>query len=196
MNFDEVRALDARAVRLSVELVRQSTVTDLRRPTPCAGWDLGALLGHMAAQHRGFAAAARGKGADLGAWEVSTAGEVADPVAAYEAAAADVTEAFAAVEGAEWLFALPEFGTGAEFPAGQAVGFHLLDYVVHGWDVAAALDVPFAPAPDLVAAVLPIAQSVPPQTPAFAPPLAEPAEASALARLLARLGREPREGDR
>lgn len=193
INFDRIRDLDARAVRLSAGLVRQSTVTDLRRPTPCAGWDLAALIGHMTAQHRGFAAAARGAGADPAVWEV-TADD--DPVAAHEAAAADVVSAFAAATGPEQPFALPEFGTGLSFPASRAVGFHLLDYVVHAWDVAAALGLPFDPAPDLVAAVLPIARAVPPDSPAFAAALPLPPGGGPLTELLTRLGRAPRATDR
>lgn len=188
-DFDRLRALDTRAVALSTGLVRQSTVTDLRRPTPCAGWDLDALLAHMTAQHRGFAAAARGRGADPAAWETTAD---ADPVAAYAAAAADVTSAFAAARSAEQPFTLPEFRTGPDFPARQAVGFHFLDYVVHAWDVAATLGLPFAPEPDLVAAALPIALAVSPDSPAFAAALPLPAGAGPLAHLLTRLGRDPR----
>jgi hypothetical protein len=33
-------------------------------------------------------------------------------------------------------FALPEIMPGVEFPGAQAVSFHFIDYVVHGWDVA------------------------------------------------------------
>ena len=31
---------------------------------------------------------------------------------------------------------LPEIRDGMRFPAETAIGFHFLDYVVHGWDVA------------------------------------------------------------
>ncbi|NUP44407.1 MAG: TIGR03086 family protein, partial [Streptomyces sp.] len=79
IEWSRVRDLDARAVRLSAELVRQSTVADLHRPTPCAGWDLADLLGHMTAQHRGFAAAARGAGGEAAAWVVTAE---PDPAAA------------------------------------------------------------------------------------------------------------------
>src|SRR5690348_12552631 len=116
-DLDRVLDLDARAVRLSTGLVRASTVADLRRPTPCAGWDLADLLAHMTAQHRGFAASARGAGGDPAAWAVT---EAADPVAAYEAAAADACAAFATVSDAEQPFALPEFTTASTFPAVRA----------------------------------------------------------------------------
>ncbi|MFI0724389.1 TIGR03086 family metal-binding protein [Streptomyces sp. NPDC021224] len=187
--MERLRDLDARAVRLSTGLVRESTVADLRRPTPCEGWDLADLLGHMTAQHRGFAAAARGAGGEAAVWAVA---QDADPVAAYEAAAADVVTAFAAVDDPEQPFTLPEFSTGPDFPARLAVGFHFLDYVVHAWDVAVTLGVPFTPDADLVEAALPIALAVPPASPVFADPLPAAPDADPLTRVLTWLGRSPR----
>ncbi|TDU73912.1 hypothetical protein [Streptomyces sp. KS 21] len=43
----------------------------------------------------------------------------------------------------------------------RAIGFHFLDYVVHTCDAARALDLPFAPDPDILDAALPIALAVP-----------------------------------
>lgn len=192
IDLDRVRELDAQAVRLSTGLVRQSTVADMRRPTPCAGWNLGDLLGHMTAQHRGFAAAARGAGGERAAWAVI---ETATPVTDHEAAAVDVTAAFAGVTGAEVPFVLPEFPAGRPFPAAQAIGFHFLDYVVHAWDVAAALDLPFAPDTGLLEAALPLALAVPPTSTAFAGPLPAPEDAGPLVRILSALGRTPRPRD-
>ncbi|NUS12522.1 MAG: TIGR03086 family protein, partial [Streptomyces sp.] len=118
-----------------------------------------------------------------------------DPAAAYAPAAADVVAAFAGVTGPDQPFVLPEFGTDTPFPAARAMGFHLLDYVVHAWDVAAALDLPFTPDADLVAAALPIALAVPPTSPAFADPLPAGEGGGPLARVLTTLGREPRPQD-
>ncbi|SHN21563.1 TIGR03086 family metal-binding protein [Actinacidiphila paucisporea] len=188
-NLERIRALDAEAVRLSAGLVRQTTVADLARDTPCAGWDLADLLAHMTAQHHGFAAAARGSGGDLAAWAPAPA---ADPIAAYAAAADDVIAAFADVTDGGRPFALPEFATDRGFPAAQAIGFHFLDYVVHAWDVATALGVPFTPDADLLDAALPLALAVPPTTTAFAPPLPTPPAADPLARILTKLGRAVR----
>ena len=81
----DLRPADAIAVRASVSVVAQSTPADLDRPTPCAGWDLAALLAHMTAQHRGFAAAAAGHGGDLALWQPVPLGT--DPVRAYADAA-------------------------------------------------------------------------------------------------------------
>src|SRR5215510_10184516 len=107
MSFDEIREWDRRAVQRSVGLVDAVTERDLSRPTPCGDWTLAELLGHLTAQHRGFAAAARGQGEDLAEW----AAPVGDPVALYRHHAQDVVVAFAAVEGPDAPFALPEITT-------------------------------------------------------------------------------------
>src|SRR5215470_10214392 len=86
--------LDGRVVRATVGLVSQAGPADLARPTPCAGWTLGDLIGHMTAQHYGWIAAAAGHGADLSCWQPGP--PAADPVREYAAAARRVLEAFGA----------------------------------------------------------------------------------------------------
>lgn len=195
MQMIDLRPEDARAVRLSVAVVTKVAPGDLGRATPCAEWTLGDLIAHMTAQHHGFAAAARGHGDDPGVWAPGPLG--GDPVAAYVAAADDVLAAFAASGVPERTFALPEFGPGAVFPGAQAIGFHLIDYVVHAWDAARALGLPLELDDDLAAAALPIAAAVPGgdyrRAPgaAFRPELPAPQEASALDRIVAMLGRSP-----
>ncbi|AIA07789.1 TIGR03086 family metal-binding protein [Streptomyces noursei] len=196
--LDRLRRLDARAVRDSVALVNRLAPGDLARPTPCAGWDLAALLAHLTAQHHGFAAAALGRGGDLTHWAVRPLGDDAGVAAMrYRLAAEDVLAAFATVSDPDRPFALPEFTTDRTFPAVQAVGFHLIDYVVHGWDLARSLDLRYDPDPELLAAALPIAQAVPDGAArlapgsSFRPGLPAEADAGALDRILAMLGRSP-----
>ena len=194
MSFDEIRDGDRRAVRRSVELVDTVTASDLTRPTPCGDWTLAELIGHLTAQHRGFAAAARGEGADLTHWSVPEPGPGA--VEAYRVAADEVVAAFAAI-GPDTPFTLPEITTRMSFPARRAIGFHLIDYVVHSWDLARSLDVPVDLDDDLVQAALPIAVAVPngPERreagSAFAPALDLPPASSTLDEILLRLGRSP-----
>jgi hypothetical protein len=73
----DLRAPDAVAVRNSVAVVAQVTAADLGRPTPCAAWDLRALLAHMTVQHLGFAAAAEGNGASPDIWRPWSPGSAA-----------------------------------------------------------------------------------------------------------------------
>ena len=64
----DIRPHHRSAVLQSIDVVNTVTPADLDRSTPCAGWTLATLLDHMTVQHRGFAAAARGKGADAAIW--------------------------------------------------------------------------------------------------------------------------------
>jgi uncharacterized protein (TIGR03086 family) len=195
MTASDIRELDRRAVLASVEVVSKVTADDLGRATPCADWTLGALLAHMTAQHLGFAEAAEGNGADLSAW---TARPLAvDPVRAYAEAAERVIRSFGGERVMDREFLLPEISTRITFPAAQAIGFHTIDYVVHGWDVARALGLPFAVDDELEQAALKIAQAVPdgerrllPGT-AFQPGVPSPPDASVLDRIVAMLGRSP-----
>src|SRR5436305_15086311 len=118
----DIRDMNTLAVRDSMDVVKQVQATDLTRPTPCAGWTLADLLGHMTVQHRGFAAAARGDGAELAHWEFAPAGD--DAVEQYLAASEDVLAAFAALDDAlESVFDLPEFKiVPPRFPARTAIG--------------------------------------------------------------------------
>jgi uncharacterized protein (TIGR03086 family) len=191
IEFGELLAFDRAAVEHSITLIDPVTPADLSRTTPCTGWDLAGLIAHMTAQHRGFAAAAAGRGADPAPWKALPA---ADPVAEYRQAARDVLTAFATAGDA--VFTMPEIAP-RTVPAPMAVGFHLVDYLVHSWDVAVARGVTFTPEPDLVAATLPIALAVPddgqrlsPEFP-FRPAVAVPDGASPFERLLAALGRDP-----
>ncbi|MFD3533942.1 TIGR03086 family metal-binding protein [Streptomyces sp. NPDC058664] len=146
-----------------------------------------------AAQHHGFEAAARGDGLNPAHWEVSPAG--GDAPARYGEAAERVVAAFAAVDGPDAAFGLPGFSRDRTFRADRAIGFRLLDYVVHGWDVARSLDLPYAPGPDILAVALPIAEAVPSGEARTAPgspsrPESPPAAgAYPLDRILATLGR-------
>jgi uncharacterized protein (TIGR03086 family) len=155
----DVRDLDRRAVLDSAAFVARVTPPDLARPTPCEGWTLRDLLLHMAAQHRGFADAAAGGGTDLETWQPRL--DAADPVAEYQASVDVVIDAFAAPGVIDRRFRLAEFGAEATFPAEQAMGFHLVDYVVHAWDVARTLGQDYRPDDDVAEAALAVALAVP-----------------------------------
>lgn len=195
MNNDEVPdvvRLDAEAVWASAELVSGIATADLGRPTPCAGWTLADLLAHMTSQHRGFAAAAAGDGADPAHW----ADQSAMP-ADYLKAADEVRAAFAAEGVLDRTFCILPISATARFPARRAIGFHLVDYVTHGWDVARTLGQPYKLPQDVLDAALRVAIAVPDgearQTPdaSFAPRVPGHDQAPTLDRIVALLGRRP-----
>ncbi len=183
----------------SVDLVSLVTADDMTLATPCVGWNLADLLAHMTVQHRGFAAAARGDGNDEAVWQIDSvaAAVAADPAGAYAEAAAEVLDAFVGADVLDGEFALPEFGPGAMFPAAMAIGFHYVDYVVHGWDVARTLGQSFELPSDVVAAALPLALVVPDgdfrtmDNAPFGPAIPSTDPAGDLDRILAYLGRSP-----
>jgi uncharacterized protein (TIGR03086 family) len=180
------------AVRATATLAAQATPADLNRATPCSEWNLGDLLAHMTAQHRGFAAAAAGHGADPAAWRKTD-----NPLAEYAEAADQVIAAFARDGVFDRGFMLPELAADRPIPGRLAIGFHLVDYVVHGWDVARALDLPFTLPDDVLAAALQIARAVPDGAErlapgaAFAPSLPVPSGAESLTEIITLLGRSP-----
>jgi uncharacterized protein (TIGR03086 family) len=195
-NVTDIRVLDRRAVTASVAIAKRAARADLDRPTPCAGWTLRDLLEHMTVQHRGFRAACLGQRAGLEAWRPRPLGD--DPVAAYECAADAVIAAFAADDVLERTFLLPEISTTIEFPATRAIGFHFIDYVVHGWDVARTLGEDYLLDDELAPAALAIAEAVPNGAERTRPSSAfRPARqtiapsTAALDRILLHLGRAP-----
>ncbi|MGW5374914.1 TIGR03086 family metal-binding protein [Nocardia sp. NPDC003999] len=188
-----LRDRHARSVRLSVDVVDRVRPDALDAETPCAGWRLRDLLEHMITQNHGFAAAARGS-EDLDVWTVRAS---ADPVADYRASADDVLAAFAAEDVLERSLLLPEILPDQGIPAVRVIGFHLVDSVVHAWDVARSIGETITPDPDVAEAALAIALAVPdgPERSvpgaAFAPALSVPEHTPTLDRILSLLGRAP-----
>lgn len=194
----DIRALHHRAVSNTVTLVNSVTVADLGAATPCAHWTLADLLTHMTAQHRGFAAAARGLGDDPAVWRAEAVRDAiaTNPGTTYADAARDVLTAFADNAVLDAPFALAEFGPHAVFPGAVAIGFHFVDYVVHGWDVAQSLGVAYALPDEVIDAVEPLALAVPDgdgrdgEESPFARAVTG-ASATKLDRVLRHLGRNP-----
>jgi uncharacterized protein (TIGR03086 family) len=186
------RKADATAVQATEALVASISAADLDRPTPCADWDLRALLVHMTAQHREFAAAAVGRRPE----EADSRPDRQDPIAGYARSAAGVLSAFAPDDVLDRPFRLPEAGD-RPLPGRMVIGFHLVDFVVHGWDVAAAMGLPWELPADVLEAALPIARAVPdgderrlPGAP-FAPAVPAPGEPTPMIEILTLLGRSP-----
>ncbi|MCX5108779.1 TIGR03086 family metal-binding protein [Streptomyces sp. NBC_00378] len=192
---EKVRELDRRAVLRSAEIVALARDDQWDAPTPCGGWSLRRLLAHMAAQHLGFAAAAGGGPVDEAVWQETP---LDDPRRAYADSVDRVLDAFAADGVLDRTVVLPWIHPTMTFAAPRAIGFHLVDYVVHGWDVAASLGIPAAYDEDLVLAAAEVARKEVPSGPSrerpgasFRPAVELAGPASAEDRLLASLGRDP-----
>ncbi|PJN23886.1 TIGR03086 family metal-binding protein [Kitasatospora sp. CB02891] len=191
----DIQEFDARALKVTQTVVDRVAADRLDRPTPCGDWTLGQLLAHMTGQNHGFAFAAGGELHGREVWRDRPVGD--DPGEEFAASAAAVVAAFGEEGVPEREFWLPEVRGGQWFPAVQAVGFHLVDYVVHGWDVAASIGVGIEFDADVLAAALTVAEAVPTgasrerEGAAFAPALDVPAGASVLDRILLLLGRDP-----
>lgn len=188
--------LHRRALRRSVEIVDLIGDDQWELPTPCSQWTLRQLVQHMTSENRGFAAAADGETEDRSSWAFHPVDD--DLRVDYARSAERVVSAFGGDGVLDRGFWLPLISDTMTFPARQAISFHLLDYVVHGWDVAAALGRPIAIEDDLVEAVLEIAAREVPDTPrrqhpdaSFRPPAPVTDGASSQDRMLATLGRPP-----
>jgi uncharacterized protein (TIGR03086 family) len=191
MVFDRLLSLHRQAVLASA--VALGRCDDPAAPTPCNGWRLADLLAHMTVQHLGFARAARGEQTTVNDWRPQP---LQATVARYVEACADVLGSFAAVRDPAAPVVLPEIRD-EPVPVHVAIGFHLLDYVVHAWDVAVSVGGRVELGEDVLAAALTVARNVPtgaarekPDA-AFAPVLPVPAGASTLDEILLLTGRDP-----
>src|SRR5918999_780638 len=133
--MENILDLHRRAVAGIRSVVDRVSPADLGLPTPCAGWDLRALLEHMAGQDRGFAAAVRAAraGDDVAVSAFAPHPLGPSPAATVTDGLDEVVAAFAA--GADDPVLLPEFDRRLPLPI--IVQMHLIDTLVHGWDVAA-----------------------------------------------------------
>ncbi|TDV52103.1 TIGR03086 family metal-binding protein [Actinophytocola oryzae] len=174
------------AIDAVLEIVGAVRAEGLGRPTPCTGWTLRDLIAHMAGQDVGFGVAAL--------TDVGDDAFVPRDVGRYRGGANLVVAAFAAAD-PERSVLLPEFHR--RFPLPTVVGFHLLDTLVHGWDVAVSVGLDVGYDDELVAAALVQAENVPggdARTVAGAAfgPVLDGADAShGWARTLRLLGRDP-----
>lgn len=180
-------------MRQSVEVVSLIKDDQWELPTPCGEWDLRGLVEHMILDNRGFAAAARGEVIDRSVWTDKTFGP--DLRDEYSRSAALVVEAFKQPVAQFWL---PRITDKITYPAARAISFHLLDYVVHAWDVASAIGHAISFDEDIVTIVREIGDREVPNGPnrlregaSFQPALEPRAGESALDRLLRTLGRSP-----
>ena len=186
----DTRDLHERALAEFGRLLESVTEGQWTDGTPCTEWDVKTLVDHVAVGNKFFAAAARGEKASFEELQNELP---ADRKAAFAESTKIVNEAFSGEGVNDRMFELP-FGT---LPAQVAIGIHFVDAVVHAWDLARATGQPPVMPQDLVEQAWNITQMFP-ETPElrgpggpFGPKVEVPADAPALDRLVAQLGRHP-----
>ncbi|MBK9179504.1 MAG: TIGR03086 family protein [Acidimicrobiales bacterium] len=161
---------------------------DFGRPTPCAEFDVRALLGHFVGGLRSFAEL--GEGGEM-RFDLDPDLDRESAVDEYRAAAARIRAAWADPAMAGRMFAAPW----GESPGSQILGFMLLEVVTHGWDLAHALLLERTVDAELAEAALAGAQASMDESARvpglFGPEVAIAADAPAPDRLAAFLGRTP-----
>jgi len=181
------------AVTSTAEIIKGVRPGQATAPTPCAEWDVRALLGHVigtlwlaeglfTGQQTRYPMAPGGlPEADLGR---------DDPVAAYAEAAAAALAAAGSGDALTGVHVTPL----GDMPGPVLAGFSTLDITVHGWDLARATGQPADLDGRLAAHVLAFAeQAITPGTraPRIGPAQPVPADAPVTERLVAFLGRQP-----
>ncbi|HVM05137.1 MAG TPA: TIGR03086 family metal-binding protein [Acidimicrobiales bacterium] len=179
-------ALHDAALDSTAAVVARVRPDQLGLPTPCALWDVRALIGHLVEANELFAVAAGSEPAVLPA---------DDPLAAYPASTEAVRRAWHQPGVLDRHVRLP-FGA---LPGAVAVRMHFVDHLVHGWDLAVATGQDATLDPVLASAAhdeMTTALAGVPRGPdvaggPFAPPVPWPDDAPVHERLVAFLGRRP-----
>ncbi|MBB4912623.1 TIGR03086 family metal-binding protein [Actinophytocola algeriensis] len=165
----------AKAYDATAEVLDQ--VTDWSAPSPCQGWTVHDVATHLVNVMCTFAAAVDG-GPD------SYSPDSHDVAGGYRKAAARCLAVF---EDPAVLAASHPFPLGPT-PGSVIAQISVSESLVHGWDVARGAGVPYAPAQEVVAAMLVASEENPPPEGLFGPPV-PPSSDDPLTVLLARLGR-------
>lgn len=186
--------LHRRVLESSIDIVSHVMAGDLARPTPCAGWTLGPLLGHMIGQNYGYATAADGGIHDRAVFADRPVSD--QPAADYAASARGVIDAFGVPSVMARIIYLPEVRGGMTLSAFMAIGFNLVDAVAHGWDVAKSLGIAAEFDQDALKVALKVAEAVPAEAQTLEDrspfrPSVPTASTSLLDQVVATLGRSP-----
>ncbi|HEX4017000.1 MAG TPA: TIGR03086 family metal-binding protein [Frankiaceae bacterium] len=188
----------ARAANSTMEVLKRVRAEQMAAPTPCASWDVHALINHFVGSARFWAALFEGKddapAPDSASEDYPSADYAAgDFVAAYEESIRIACAAFTADGALERTVRLgPD-----ELPGAVVLGFATTDQFTHGWDLARAIGQPADDLdPELAERLLAQARMAVTDSyrgvdgvAVFGPERPAPAEASPADRLAAFLGR-------
>jgi len=130
----DIAALHRQALEATAKVVAGIGANDWGAPTPCAEWDVRALLNHIVSGN--WWAAALAGGATIEAVGSRLDGDLlgADPLRAYQRSA----EAAAAAFDAPGALAAPCAVSYGPVSGEMYAGHRFVDVLVHGWDLATA----------------------------------------------------------
>lgn len=116
-----------------VTLIKQDQWTD---PTPCPGWDVQALVLHMIDGDNMATALLSGASAEVAMEELGASTIDDNVVAQFETAAINMRRAFEVSGAMERMVHYP----GGDMPGARLADFRTTDAVLHGWDLARAIN--------------------------------------------------------
>jgi uncharacterized protein (TIGR03086 family) len=167
----------SRALDQISQLLEHVHTGDLHDPTPCEGWDVAMLIGHIVGGVRKFTEAARGNQPD---WSAAPEPVTEGWAATFDAAADDLRHAW------------HEAGDAA---SAQAIDWQVAELSVHAWDLARALGQPTssldAEAAERGLAFMSNGLTDDNRGEAFGPAVSLPGDAPAADRIAAFAGRDP-----
>lgn len=177
------------ALEATTSIVATVDTSQFGLPTPCAEFDVHALLNHMVGGNFLFVTVAAGEPGQ----PIPATGDFVrnDALTPYRDSADAVSKAWSDPSVLERTVHLP-FG---DFPGAFAIGIHTVETIVHGWDLATATWQPTELDPELYAVAWENCKDIDdsfrgPGRP-FGPAVTAPAGATDTARLMAWLGRRP-----
>jgi uncharacterized protein (TIGR03086 family) len=188
----------AQALDATDRLVAAVEDSDWSAATPCSEWTVRQLVNHVVGGNRVFARILTGGElpplAELGRNRgLDVLGD--DPVAAYRESAAGLLSAFRQPGVLERMVDIPI----GSVPGIAALQLRIVESLVHGWDLAQAIGQPLTAPDELAEYALAFSQArladLPPGRTPFGPPQPVAAEASAIERLVALLGRSVPRGE-
>jgi uncharacterized protein (TIGR03086 family) len=191
MQMTDPRGIHQRAMAQTESVVATVVPAQLTQPTPCAEYDVRALLSHIVGGLERIAL--MGEGGDALAVPARADGVRDDGwLAAYQAARLRVAAAWA--DDAK-LDAVVEVPWG-KVPGRVAISGYVQEILTHGWDLAHATGQPTEGDPELASWVLAFARRVLPPEPRggeipFGPVVPAPPDSGPYAELAAWLGRQP-----
>jgi uncharacterized protein (TIGR03086 family) len=182
-----------RAFQSTLGILAKVQPGDLAAPTPCASWDVRALVNHFVGTARWWAITVTESAESAESDEASDVDYAAgDFVAAYEESIELAVAAFGAEGALEKMIRLP-FG---EFPGAALLGLATTEQFTHGWDLARAIGHHTDLDPELAATLLSQARLTitdayrgPDGQAFFGPAVEAPAAVSPADQLAAFLGR-------